>query len=55
MSPDRKEVVGDRKVEQYRWAGEDVVYVNNCLVVGTFDNVVEALKAGKAVEYAKSK
>ena len=44
MTPDRKEIIGDNKVEQYYWAGEIVVYVNNYLTKETFDEAVEKIK-----------
>lgn len=38
MSPERKAIIGEHKVEEYYWAGKMVVYVDNHLVnTETFD------------------
>jgi hypothetical protein len=50
MSPDRKEIIGNLKVEQYYWAGKTVVYLNNHAVVDTdFNATCAALREGKEV------
>ena len=50
MSPDRKEVINGKKVEEYYWAGEYVTYIDNRLVYGSIDGAVEKLKRGDEVK-----
>ena len=40
MTPERKTCVGDRKIEEFYWAGSMVVYVNNCLSGLSFEDAV---------------
>jgi hypothetical protein len=44
MTPDKKKTVNGRKVEQYYWAGKNVVYIDNCLFDGTFDEAVHRVE-----------
>jgi len=43
MNPSRKKVIGTNKVEEYYWAGEMVVYVNNYLVDESFEDACKSL------------
>ena len=45
MTPDKKKIINGQKVEQYYWAGKNVVYVDNVLQENqTFDEVCTELK-----------
>ena len=37
MTPERRIFIGDQKIEEYYWAGKMVVYVNNALFNGTYE------------------
>ena len=44
MTPERKEMIGGHKVEEYYWNRKMVVYVDNRFTEGTFRQVCERLK-----------
>jgi len=44
MTPERKEIIGSHKVEEYYWAGKKVVYIDNKATEETFDEARERLK-----------
>ncbi len=46
MTPNRKATVNGIKVEQYYWAGEQVVYVDNLATEYNFDTAVKMLNDG---------
>ena len=48
MSPDRVKVIGSQKVEEFYWAGRQVVYVDNCLSKDTFDEACSKLEESTA-------
>jgi hypothetical protein len=43
MTPERTKVIDDTKIEEFYWAGKMVVYVNNQLTPGSFDQVCNRL------------
>jgi hypothetical protein len=43
MSPDKRQTVNGHKVEQYYWAGKNVVYIDNRLFDGSFDEAIRSL------------
>jgi hypothetical protein len=51
MSPERKEIVNGKKVEEYYWAGKMVVYVNNYGVEMTFEEACNALRDGRELTW----
>jgi hypothetical protein len=44
MTPDRKEIVDGKKVEEYYWGGKMVVYIDNHFTEMTFEEAVEDLR-----------
>ena len=50
MSPERKEIVNGKKVEEYCWAGKMVVYVDNHSVEMTFEETCNALRDGRELQ-----
>lgn len=44
MSPNRVEIIGKKKIEEYYWAGRYVVYVNNQLTTETFAQACKLAK-----------
>jgi hypothetical protein len=55
MSPDKKEIIDGKKVEEYYWAGRYVVYVNNCAVKGNFKDTCVAIRKGLRLEWLDEK
>lgn len=49
MSPDRKETVNGKLVEEYYWAGEYVVYVDHRAANGSYDKIIENLRLNKPI------
>lgn len=47
MSPERKEIVNGKKVEEYYWSGKMVVYVDNHGVEMTFEEACDAIRNGR--------
>ena len=41
MTPEKKKQVGKHKVEEYYWAGEYPIYINNRLTSLSFDGAVK--------------
>ena len=39
MAPDKKKIVNGHKVEQFYWAGRDVVYIDNHLTDWKYDEI----------------
>lgn len=51
MRPDKKKIINGKKVEQYYWAGKNVVYIDNYLQKGqTFEEVCADLEEEGAYE-----
>ncbi len=44
MTPDRKQIVNYKKIEEYYWNGRMVVYVDNQATDETFQQAVERAK-----------
>lgn len=44
MSPERRKIIGNRKVEEYWWAGRLVTYVDNHLSQHSFDEAVSIVE-----------
>ncbi len=44
MSPDKKEIVNGKKVEEYYWGGKYVVYIDNRLFKGTYKEAITQIK-----------
>jgi hypothetical protein len=40
MTPERRVFIGDQKIEEYYWNGDMVVYVNNRLFEGSYEDAV---------------
>jgi len=53
MQPERKEFIGDRKVEEYYWSGKFVVYVDSHRVDMPFDKARQALLNGEELRWAE--
>ena len=55
MSPDKKEIINGIKIEQYYWAGDNSVYVNNRLTDETFESACKKVANRKMqrICYAK--
>lgn len=49
MSPDRKETVNGKLVEEYYWAGEYVVYVDHRAAKGSFEKIIEKLRRNEPI------
>lgn len=47
MTPNRRETCKGVKVEQYWWAGKNVVYLDHFATNYTFDRAIKLLKEGK--------
>lgn len=43
MTPDRKTIIDDRKVEEFYWAGRLVVYIDNHLTDETYEAACKRL------------
>lgn len=43
MSPERKTIIDDRKVEEFYWAGKLVVYIDNRLTDETYEAACKRL------------
>ncbi len=41
MNPSRTKTIKGKLVQQYYWAGRDVVYIDHRLVLSTFDAITE--------------
>jgi hypothetical protein len=55
VSPDKKEFINGKKVEEYYWAGRQVVYVNNCAVKSNFKDTCDAIRKGLGIEWLDEK
>lgn len=44
MTPSRSETINGRKVEEFYWAGDHVVYIDNHLMHWTFEAACEYAK-----------
>ena len=44
MTPDRRAIVNGKKVEEYYWAGNMVVYIDNHATDMTFEEALAHLK-----------
>lgn len=51
VKPDREKKIGRNWVQEYYWAGDWVVYVNNRLYDGTFDDAVANLSPDESQAY----
>lgn len=49
MSPDRKEIVNGKLVEEYYWAGQYVVYVDHYAAKGGYDKIIEKLRLNEPI------
>lgn len=47
MNPERKELINGILVEEYYWAGKLIVYQNNRLVEGTYEEVINKINNEK--------
>jgi hypothetical protein len=43
MTPDRRIEIGGKKVEEYYWAGEYVVYIDGHLFNGNYDTAIKSV------------
>lgn len=48
MSPDRKKIIGNVKIEEYYWAGKIVVYVDNHLSDLSFEDACRAAELAES-------
>ena len=53
MSPERKEIVNGKKVEEYYWSGKMVVYVDNHGVEMSFEETCNAIRDGRELTWVK--
>lgn len=44
MTPERKKVIDDSKVEEFYWAGKMVTYIDNSLSEENFDDACKRLE-----------
>ena len=44
MKAERKKIVNGKTIEEFYWAGKFVVYVDNNLKNGTFDEIVKKIE-----------
>ena len=47
MTADRKCFIGGKTIEEYYWNGKYVVYVNNVLVEGEFEEICADIESKK--------
>jgi predicted solute-binding protein len=45
MSPERRRIIGEHKVEEYYWSREYPVYIDNQLTAETFEEACARLEA----------
>lgn len=50
MSPERKEMVNGKLVEEYYWAGELIVYVDHYAATGRYETVVDKIRRNEPVK-----
>lgn len=43
ITPERKEVINGNEIEEIYWAGKFIVYINNRLYKGSFEEAVKQL------------
>jgi hypothetical protein len=43
MTPERSKIINGHKINEYYWAGEFVVYIDNGLTTMSFEEAVEQL------------
>ena len=51
MSPDKKEIINGKKVEEYYWAGKYVVCVDNHVVSSNFKDTCDAIRQEKDIKF----
>lgn len=42
MEPERKETINGHKIHEYYWAGDFVIYIDNYLFNGTWEDAIKA-------------
>lgn len=55
MSPERKIIIDDRKVEEFYWSGRLVVYIDNRLTDETYEAACKRLNLEAALSASPTK
>ena len=53
MTPRRQEVINGKKIKEYYWAGDLVVYVDHHAVDSSFEKTCEDIREDKEIQWTK--